>query len=355
MEKKTYQVLGVMSGTSLDGIDLAWVAFKLENNQWKMQIKKAETFEYLDKWRIKLEKAATLKTTEIEELDQHYTNYLASVIGGFIRQNKISSLDAVCSHGHTVLHQPEQKLTWQIGNLPSLAENLQEKVVCDFRTQDVALGGQGAPLVPIGDKLLFREYDYCLNLGGFANISTQINQERIAYDITAVNTVLNYLMKTEGRAFDAGGKLAATGKINTKLLNKLNALPFYKQQAPKSLGIEWVNAVVLPILNATTATTANKLATYAEHIAVQIAKELSINKKSSCLVTGGGAFNSHLIESIAQKTNTKLILLNKELVDFKEAVVFALLGVLRLRNENNVLKSVTGASRDHVAGKVYSY
>lgn len=355
MRKKIYEVLGVMSGTSLDGIDLAWVRFQEENEQWRMQIIKAETLAYPENWRIALENAASLSTSEIETLDKTYTTYLGEVITDFIQRKKVGPLDAVCSHGHTVLHQPQSNLTWQIGNLPLLAKQIQQRVICDFRGQDVALGGQGAPLVPIGDQLLFGEYDFCLNLGGFANISSEKNKKRIAYDITAVNTVLNYLMKEVGKAYDNEGELAASGKVNSALLKKLDALAFYKKDTPKSLGIEWVKEKIFPLLQASGETIPNKLATYSEHIASQIAANLSSEKKKTCLITGGGAFNTNLIKTMAAKTNTTLRLPSADLINYKEAVVFGLLGVLKLRNQINVLKSVTGATQDHVSGKVYFY
>ncbi|TQD34342.1 anhydro-N-acetylmuramic acid kinase [Haloflavibacter putidus] len=355
MKKQSYTVVGVMSGTSLDGIDLAWVKFELQNNQWKIQLLAAQTLAYTETWQKRLQNAVSLSGFQIEELDKDYTLYLTDIISTFLKENKIENLDAVCSHGHTVLHQPQKKLTKQIGNLPKLAQLIQEPVVCDFRTQDVALGGQGAPLVPIGDALLFTEYDFCLNLGGFANLSTVKNRKRIAYDITAVNTVLNFLAKQLGEKFDCDGKLAASGKINQELLKKLDAVAFYQQKPPKSLGIEWVEATILPLLKASNATTANKMATYNAHISTQIATNLSTSQKTTCLVTGGGAFNKHLIKSIAAKTKTRLVLPASQIIDFKEAIIFGLLGVLKLRDEINVFQSVTGASKDHVAGKVYSY
>ncbi len=354
MKKQSYEVLGVMSGTSLDGIDLAWVNFEQQNKHWKIRIKAAQTFAYTDVWRERLQKAVSLSKAKIEELDREYTLYLADTINSFLKQNKIRNLDAVCSHGHTVLHQPEKKLTKQIGNLPNLAQLIQERVVCDFRVQDVALGGQGAPLVPVGDALLFKEYDFCLNLGGFANLSTSENGKRIAYDITAVNTVLNFLANQLGKDYDRDGKLAASGEVNEDLLQKLDSLSFYRQKPPKSLGVEWVNSTVLPLLNTSKETTTNKIATYSAHVSTQIAANLSASKKASCLVTGGGAFNKHLIESIAEKTATRLIIPAPEIIEFKEAIIFGLLGVLKLRDEINVLQSVTGASKNHVAGKVYS-
>src|SRR5690606_24737193 len=227
MEKDTYQILGVMSGTSLDGIDLAFVSFTKED-KWNFAIHHAETIPYPPEWKKRLSRGIELDPEKLQELDEDYTEYLAKVITNFIDKNQIGELDAVCSHGHTIKHEPHNGLTLQIGNLPELAEFTGYTVVCDFRVQDVALGGQGAPLVPVGDELLFSEYTYCLNLGGFANVSSSIEENRIAYDICAVNTVLNHYAEKLGMEYDNNGDVARTGRLNPELLEKLEALPFYK-------------------------------------------------------------------------------------------------------------------------------
>ena len=352
MRRKQFRVLGVMSGTSLDGIDLAYLAFTRENG-WKASILKAETIPYSQKWVETLKTSAELSRPEITALDEKYTDYLAEIIQQFIQKNKIEKLDAVCSHGHTVLHQPEEGFTIQIGNLPKLATLLQKKVVCDFRVQDVELGGQGAPLVPIGDRLLFSDYDYCLNLGGFANISTEIESNRIAYDICPVNTVLNEYASRLGFAFDRDGAIARNAEVNQNLLKELNSLSFYQQKPPKSLGIEWVNSVIFPILKKSESTSEEIIATFTEHVAVQLSENIQHYSSQKVLVTGGGAFNTYLIELLQQKTKAQIILPQKNLIEFKEALIFGFLGVLRLENEINVLASVTGASKNHSSGKIF--
>ena len=352
MRRKQFRVLGVMSGTSLDGIDLAYLAFTRENG-WKASILKAETIPYSQKWVETLKTSAELSRPEITALDEKYTDYLAEIIQQFIQKNKIEKLDAVCSHGHTVLHQPEKGFTVQIGNLPKLATMLQQKVVCDFRVQDVELGGQGAPLVPIGDRLLFSDYDYCLNLGGFANISTEIESKRIAYDICPVNTVLNEYASRLGFAFDRDGAIARNAEVNQDLLKELNSLSFYQQKPPKSLGIEWVNSVIFPILEKSESTSEEIIATFTEHVAVQLSENIQHYSSQKVLVTGGGAFNTYLIELLQQKTKAQIILPQKNLIEFKEALIFGFLGVLRLENEVNVLASVTGASKNHSSGKIF--
>ncbi len=352
MEKTEYRLIGVMSGTSLDGIDLVFTEIDLKQHA-NFKIIAAETFPYDPSWRNKLNHAINLDPPELNELDQEYTDYLAVVIQRFIQKYEIDLLDAVCSHGHTVKHRPKQGFTFQIGNLPKLAKLIGIPVVCDFRVQDVELGGQGAPLVPIGDRLLFNEYKYCINLGGFANISEEKNSERIAYDICPVNTVLNYLMRKLHKEYDEGGKLARAGELDEKLLKKLNDLQYYKKSAPKSLGIEWVNCEVIPLLESSELEIPNILKTFTVHAAIQIANGLDNDPSSKILITGGGAFNNFLIEELKSRTACDLIIPGKELIDFKEALIFALLGALKLQNKINVLSSVTGAKMDHSSGRVY--
>lgn len=352
METKVYYVIGVMSGTSLDGIDLAYVQL-IKSENWDYRFLKTQTLPYSETWKEKLREAPLFSSEKLMELNTEYTGLLAEMISDFIEKNDIETLDAVCSHGHTVFHQPEKGVTLQIGNLPSLAENLQQTVICDFRKQDVEMGGQGAPLVPIGDKLLFPKYDFCLNLGGFANLSTEKNGKRIAYDICAVNTVLNFYAKKIGFEYDKNGELAASGKIDHQLLKHLNHLPFYKKRAPKSLGIEWVNAEIFPLLKKTKLSERDILATFTEHVAQQIGRNLGNEPDKKCLCTGGGAYNNFLMESIQKNTKTRLVIPDKDLVEFKEALIFGLLGVLKLRNEINVLQSVTGAKNDHSSGVVW--
>jgi len=353
MIKDVYNVIGVMSGTSLDGIDLALISFKKETN-WSFEIITAETVSYPEYWFNKLKNLTSLERSELANIDEEYTIYLATIINQFIKQNSITVIDAVCSHGHTALHQPSLGFTLQIGNLPKLSSRINQLVVCDFRVQDVDLGGQGAPLVPIGDRLLFKDYDWCLNLGGFANISSEIKNESVAFDICPVNIVLNMYVETLGIQYDAGGELARHGKLNTTLFNDLNALSFYKESPPKSLGLEWVEQQIIPLINSFKLDTKDILHTYVMHAAFQIAKVVNQTNESSILVTGGGAFNTFLMEEITKLTSNKIVIPSSEIIEFKEALIFGFLGVLKLREEINCLKSVTGASKDHSSGKVYS-
>jgi anhydro-N-acetylmuramic acid kinase len=353
MFKESYSIIGVMSGTSLDGIDLAHINFTIKEDKWRYEILENETISYSENWLNKLKIALGFSGKELIELNEDYTQLLGSIVKSFIDKHQIKNIDAVCSHGHTILHQPQNGFTLQIGNLPKIAQMIQERVVCDFRVQDVKLGGQGAPLVPIGDRILFSEYDYCLNLGGFSNVSFEDNSKRIAFDISPVNTVLNFYSNKLGLNYDDKGKIARSGKVNADLLNELNALEYYKKQFPKSLGFEFIKEVVLPLIEKHSISIEDKMHTFTEHIALQTSLALP-NKTGKILITGGGAYNDFLIERMQfHLPNIKIIIPDNKTLEFKEALIFALLGVLKLRNEVNVLSSVTGAKMDHSSGITY--
>jgi len=288
----------------------------------------------------------------LAQLDTAYGTFLGEQVKAFIKKYGIEQVDLIASHGQTIFHQPEKGFTTQIGNEPQINVITGIKTICDFRTQDVALGGQGAPLVPIGDRLLFGQYDYCLNIGGFANISFEQNGQRLAFDICPTNIVLNHYVQKMGLAYDDRGQLAATGKINQKLLDDLNGLDFYTLDQPKSLGWEFVTETIIPMIDAYQMTIPDILRTYTEHIAVQIAQKTG---KGSLLITGGGAFNDYMIDRIKTHTNTEIIIPDKRIINFKEALIFALLGLLKDENRINVLSSVTGSQTDHSSGLIYDY
>jgi anhydro-N-acetylmuramic acid kinase len=354
MKAENYNVIGVMSGTSLDGIDLAHIQFKIEDKKWSFEIIESETIGYSLDWINSLKVAVNFSINELDDLNQKYTQLLAEIISDFIKKYNIENIDAVCSHGHTILHQPQKGFTLQIGNLPEISSLIHQTVVCDFRVQDVQLGGQGAPLVPIGDRILFPEYDYCMNLGGFSNVSFEENGKRIAFDISPVNTVLNFYANQLGMDYDDKGSISRTGICNENLLNELNNLDFYQQKHPKSLGYEFVKETVLPIIESYKITVTDKLRTFSEHVALQIASALP-TKEGNLLMTGGGAYNDYLIERIQfYLPKMEIIIPEKKILEFKEALIFALLGVLKLRGEINVLSSVTGAKIDHSTGNIYN-
>jgi anhydro-N-acetylmuramic acid kinase len=354
MKEENYNVIGLMSGTSLDGIDLAHIQFIVRNQKWSFDIRKIETVAYSTSWINRLKLAVDYSEIELGKINQEYTSLLASVVSTFIEKHNIKNLDAVCSHGHTILHQPEKGITLQIGNLPEISTLIKQTVVCDFRVQDIQLGGQGAPLVPIGDRILFPEYEYCMNLGGFSNVSFEENNNRIAFDISPVNTVLNFYANQLGLDYDDKGSLSKTGKTNKDLLEKLNTLNFYKRKHPKSLGFEFVKEIVLPLIEEFEIAIEDKLHTFTEHVAIQIALALP-NKKGRILITGGGAYNDFLMERIKYHLpEMEIIIPLPKILEFKEALIFALLGVLKLRSEINVFSSVTGAIKDHSSGLIYN-
>ena len=343
----SYSAIGLMSGTSLDGLDICHVEFSKSEN-WSFEILETETISYEENWKLKLQNANQLSAEDLLALDKEFGFFLGEKTQEFILKQNISELDVIASHGHTVFHQPHRKFTLQIGDGRAIKIITNKTVVYDFRSQDVLMGGNGAPLVPIGDELLFSEFDACLNLGGFSNISLKKNEERIAFDISPVNVVLNFFAEKLGKNYDENGDFAKNGNINLAILEQLNALNFYKKQHPKSLGIEFVNAEIFPLLKAETPE--NVLATFTEHIAIQISKVFNENQLKKVLVTGGGAFNAYLIEKLNEKTTSEIIIPDEKIINFKEALIFALMGILRLNNEVNVLCSATGSSANHSSG-----
>lgn len=354
MTGENYNVIGVMSGTSLDGVDFAHIVLTIKEGKWHFSIEECTTVSYSEEWIQRLRQAVTFNDAELRLLNKEYTSLLGQMIRKFIAENALTGLDAVCSHGHTILHRPNDGVTLQIGNLPGIAGLAGVRVVCDFRVQDVKLGGQGAPLVPIGDRLLFDDYDYCLNLGGFSNISFEEAGKRIAFDISPVNTVLNHYALLLGYAYDDGGKLAEAGVVNEALLGDLNRLEYYKKPYPKSLGFEFVREVILPLIQKYPGSPQDKLRTFTEHIALQVANVILYKGKGRLLVTGGGAYNTFLTGRLKKLLpNAEIIVPDDKTIQFKEALIFALLGVLKLRGENNALASVTGAAHDHSSGVVY--
>jgi len=346
-----------MSGTSLDGLDLCYCHITKDKDQWAFGIKETKSISYSDDIQSELKDSIYLKADELLKFHNTYGTWLGKQAKEFISHKQLD-VDFIASHGHTTHHQPKNGLTFQIGSGQHLANESGCKVVCDFRTNDVALGGQGAPLVPIGDQLFFAEYDFCLNLGGISNISLEQKGKRIAYDIGLANMILNYITRKIDLAYDIGGELARAGSINQNMLDRLNGLKYYLLPHPKSIGYEWFVEEVVPIVDITDDTTENLLHTSIHHICEKVAQQVKLNSgksTSSLFVTGGGALNHFLIEVLQEKLGkcTKVVATEKKLIEFKEAVVFALMGALRMEQEINVLKSVTGAKRDSSSGVVY--
>lgn len=341
--------IGLMSGTSLDGLDICLAEFE-KKDKWHFQILKAETLPYSTEWENKLRNSIHLSVTDLLELHSDYGFYLGQKTKEFIEKHQLENIDLIASHGHTVFHQPQRKFTLQIGDGRAIKIETGIPVFYDFRSQDVLMKGNGAPLVPIGDELLFSQYDACLNLGGFSNISLTSEGKRIAFDIAPVNIVLNYLAQQLNENFDENGDLARKGAVNEVLLAQLNSLDFYQQPHPKSLGVEWCHQHVFPKLQDINSQEA--LATFTEHIAQQISKVINENTIKNILITGGGAYNSFLIEKIKEKTESKVIIPEQKIIEYKEALIFAFMGVLKMNNEINVLSSATGSSADHCSGVI---
>ncbi len=361
MSKNACTCIGLMSGTSLDGLDIVYCRFWLDGLKWEYEILKTTCFEYPEDLFLKLKKAKGLPGEALIRLDTDYGKWIAGVVNSFIQKERIKP-DFIASHGHTVFHQPENSMTLQIGSGNEIFAACNIPVVYNFRQLDVALGGQGAPLVPIGDHLLFGEYDFCLNLGGIANISTNRLGQRIAYDIVPVNIILNHEAGRVNMSYDQGGKLAAKGIIIQELLKQLESLDFYKSPFPKSLGSEWIEKNILSVKEFCDAPPENILRTYVEHITNRLSSDIiklgtdSPNRIKKILVTGGGAWNTYLINCLRKKLGNQFDVLvpNEDLVNYKEGLIFAFLGLLRIKNQNNCLSSVTGASKDNSGGVIIS-
>ena len=354
---KVYKVLGLMSGTSLDGLDLACCHFWQEGAAWAFKIKSARTVPYNASLRSQLNDAIGYNVTDLLELDHQFGDFLGEEAVNFIEEEDLE-LDFIASHGHTVHHRPDLGFTRQIGSGLQLAIRSGYKVVCDFRSRDIALGGQGAPLVPIGDQAFFSNYAFCLNLGGISNVSFELNGKRIAYDIGIANMLLNYICAKVDLEYDSGGKLARSGKLNAQLLYQLNTLDYYQKSIPKSTGYEWFKDEIIPIVEAGQLEVPDLLNTAVHHIAEQIAIQLKMyasEQRNTVIVTGGGAFNQYLMEILAEKLDPKVevIIPSAELVSFKEALVFAYMGLMRILGEVNVLSSVTDASKDSCSGSIF--
>lgn len=342
------KIIGCMSGTSLDGLDLAFCEFSGHAPRIEFKIISAKTFRYHKEWKNRLKNADQLSGLDLQLLDQSFGAFTGELINQFIQEFSITHVDYIASHGHTIFHRPELNFTLQIGSGLKIAKVTNIPTIYDFRTIDVLKNGQGAPLVPIGDELLFHQYQYCLNLGGFSNISFHKNGERLAFDISPANLILNYFAEQLGHEYDKNGALGEKGQIDDELLKQLNRLSYYEQMPPKSLGKEWLEREFMPLIDLAIPVL-DIIRTLYEHIGFQIGKVLSM-ENSQTLVTGGGAFNSFLMGRIQHYSKSQLIILDNELVNFKEALIFAFLGYLRVNQQVNILKTVTGADSNSCSG-----
>lgn len=343
-----------MSGTSCDGVDLAYCTFRRLPKNWNYEIVRAVTIPYDSGWLTKLQQAPSLTASGLLQLHATYGTYLGKLVKKFCKQFKLPAPDAVAAHGHTIFHQPQQGFTFQLGNGHALHAACGLPVIWDFRSLDVALGGEGAPLVPLGDALLFSEYDVCLNLGGIANLSYHEKGRRIAFDICFVNMVLNYLAMQAGKTHDKNGEMASQGEVNKPLLRKLQSAYLKIHKRRPSLSREWFENQILPLLDKADIDVRDKLATCVESAAQEIVNALPRRRSISVLCTGGGTWNTYLMYRLLEygRDRVQFIIPDKEIVNYKEALVFAFLGALRLQGEINVLHSVTGARHDSSSGLV---
>jgi len=360
-----YRAIGVMSGSSLDGLDIAFAEFQENAGNWNYEIRQADCYSYDENWIEKLKTATSLKGVDYQLLHVEYGHYIGDQINKFIEEHKLHyQVALISSHGHTTFHIPSKRMTAQLGDGASIAAETQLPVITDLRALDLAFGGQGAPIVPIGEKWLLGDFDFFLNLGGIANISFK-SEPYIAFDICAANRVLNMLINHEGKEYDDRGEMAQQGQINFELLQKLNELDYYSQPYPKSLANDFGTDTIYPMIVASGCKTKDALRTYLEHIVMQVKLsivncQLSIatprGDDRQLLVTGGGAFNTFLVGRLREELDQlqiEVVVPDEKLIQYKEAMIMAFMGVLRWRQEYNVLSSVTGASRDSIGGALW--
>lgn len=350
--KERFHCIGLMSGTSLDGLDIAYCVFNKQENGWEFSVEQAQTIKYSTQWKDRLASAHKLKAESLLELDHAFGAFLGKTVKAFVTKHKLQ-VDFIASHGHTIFHQPDKNFTFQIGNGNDIHAQTSIPVVYDFRSLDVALDGEGAPLVPAGDKFLFSEYGVCLNLGGIANLSMDENNSRTAYDICFCNMGLNYLAAKVGKDFDKDGAMASAGEVNKELLKKLTSVYKGIRKKRPSLGRELFEKEIKPLIDAKKIPLNDRMCTLVESAAQEIINAIGKRDEPiSVLCTGGGAFNHFLMSRMLDLggDGVSLILPDENVIKFKEAMVFAFLGVLRVRGEVNSLRSVTRASRDSSGG-----
>jgi anhydro-N-acetylmuramic acid kinase len=359
-----YNVIGLMSGSSLDGLDIAFVHFEETAGKWQFEIEETACIPYSEEWKKNLSGLNGLSARDYLLLHVAYGHYLGKCVNGFLEYKNLAyRVQLIASHGHTAFHLPNQQMTAQLGDGAALSAETGIRSITDFRSVDMALGGQGAPIVPIGEKLLFPEYDLFLNIGGIANLSAK-GENFIGFDVCPANRILNLLAAEAGKEFDENGNLASAGKTDDILLNRLNAFSYYHHPYPKSLSNEFGLNEIFPTIEKANLSAQDALHTYVQHIVDQISKALFHIKQEKhrkgnlrLLITGGGAHNGFLINKLRDAVSSAgidCVIPSESLVDFKEALIIALMGALRWREDINVMQSVTGASKDSINGAVWS-
>lgn len=356
-----YLAIGLMSGSSLDGLDIVLATFQYNNERWTYQIEKADCRGYSSEWVERLTSATALNAREYLLLHSEFGSYCGEEVNRFLASSGIPAKpDVIGSHGHTTFHMPEKNMTHQLGEGANISASTKIAVVSDLRMADVALGGQGAPIVPIGEKMLFEGYRYFMNIGGICNVSIHCKQEVIAFDVSPANRVMNLLANDAGKEYDEGGEIAARGIVNKELLEKLNGLDYYKQPYPKSLANSFGTDVVYPAIKDAGLFVEDAMATMVEHIAIQTLRSLksfSTGRDEKMLITGGGTFNNYLISRLQRHLKTikiETVIPDADTISYKEALIMAFIAVLRLRDEPNVLATVTGAATDSCGGALWS-
>lgn len=345
-----------MSGTSLDGLDLCAVEFERTNGRWTYRIHAFETIPYRGTlWPEHLTAAYRDRGALRTQVSHEFALWCQGQWLDFGARHQFAA-HAVAHHGHTVEHDPLRGITVQIGHEASAFASSPIPVVGDFRSGNVARGGQGAPLVPLADRDLFEDFAVCVNLGGFSNASwTDGGGLRRAGDLGPCNGLLNPLAGELGRDYDPEGTYAATGTARpTPDLEKLH---YYGAPFPKSLGREWMETDFLPAFNAKRPNrTEDALATASAHIAWSIAQGLRAANapKGPALLSGGGAYNTDLIRRLRETApEWEWTVAPKDILEAKEALAFAYLGLLRLRGEPNVLASYAGGTADGCDGSIF--
>ncbi len=347
-----FRTLGIMSGTSLDGLDLCQSLFELNDSSWTFTIEKAKTVSYPAEIEELLRNSHKLSGNDLAKLNAWYGKWIAERVNEFSVDSN-AQINVIGSHGHTVFHNPSQGYSTQIGSGAHIAALTGIPCVCDFRSGDIARGGQGAPLVPVGDHLLFADFDICLNIGGIANLSYATEKGRMAFDICPANMALNYLANQLNKPFDKDGVIGKNGNVSQELLDQLNNLHFYKESGAKSLGREWFENTFAPAINLYQISTIDALRTVYEHVSQKISESFAVKPNGKVLVTGGGAKNQFLINLIEQKCSCKVVVPNQNLIDFKEALIFGFLAVLYLNKTSSALSSATGARENSIGGCLY--
>ena len=355
-----YKSMGLMSGSSLDGLDICFAEFQEISGKWAFTILCADCMPYSQQLLNELGKATSLDAKKYLMLDVVYGRYLGSQVNNFIEKyNLYHQVALISSHGHTTFHYPEIGMTHQLGNGATIAAETSLPVVSDLRSLDVAFGGQGAPIVPMGERLLFPSTNFFLNIGGIANISIHQDKDVVAFDVCPANRVLNLLAKQINKEYDENGNCAASGKIHDSLLQELNSLDFYKKKHPKSLPNEFGTEIIYPLIMEHNLPVADALCTYVEHIAIQIKNSITNfapAQNSKLMISGGGAFNQFLVDRITFHLKPIFIeayVPESEIVNYKEALIMALLGILRWREQPTVFASVTGARKNSIGGALW--